>query len=202
MRPFLTIFPYPINREGFWEKLPPDRLKSRRRSDLSGKIMKRVSVVRWYYRSVIDELNDTKKYMDSLVRELYETNPIALLPAAREGATKLLPAQCADFRVDVTDHDDEVIVTADHIAGVSKKDITLSLVNPRTLEISYERKKEKKEEGEGLYLRERSFGSLTRLTPIPRAVTEDVSTESFRNGVLEVHLRKSGKEAKGRIAID
>jgi HSP20 family protein len=154
------------------------------------------------YRSVIDELNDMKKYMDSLVHELNETSPIVLLTAAREGTTKLLPAQRADFRVDVTDHDDEVIVIADLIPGVSKKDINLSLVNPLTLEISCERKEEKKEEEEGLHLRERSSGSLTRFVPIPRAVTEDGSTASFRNEVLEVHLRKSGKEAKGRIAID
>jgi len=105
-------------------------------------------VVRWYYRSVIDELNDMKKYMDSLVHELNETSPIVLLTAAREGTTKLLPAQRADFRVDVTDHDDEVIVIADLIPGVSKKDINLSLVNPLTLEISCERKEEKKEEEE------------------------------------------------------
>ena len=159
-------------------------------------------MVRWYYRSVIDELNDMKKYMDSLVHELNETSPIALLPAAREGTAKMLPAQHANFRVDVTDHDDEVIVIADLIPGLSKKNINLSLVNPLTLEISCERKEEKKEEEEGLYLRERSSGSLTRFVPIPRAVTEDGSTASFRNGVLEVHLRKSGKEAKGRIAID
>ncbi len=159
-------------------------------------------MVRWYYRSVIDELDEMKKYMDSLVHELYETNPIALLPAARGSGTKMLPAQRADFRVDVTEHDNEVIVIADLIPGVSKKDIALSLVNPQTLEISCERKEERKEEKEGFYLRERSFGSLTRFVPIPQAVTETGSTASFRNGVLEVHLRKSGKEERGRIPVD
>ncbi len=114
----------------------------------------------------------------------------------------MLPAQRADFRVDVTDHDDEVIVTIDLIPGLSKKDIALFLVNPHTLEISCELKEEEKEEKEGFYLRERSSGSLTRFIPIPRAVTENGSTASFRSGILEVHLKKSGKEEKGRIAID
>ena len=159
-------------------------------------------MVRWYYRSVIDELDDMKKYMETLMHELYETNPIALLPASKDSTTKMLPAQRAGFRVDVTDHDNEVIVTADLIPGVSKKDITLSLVNPQTLEISCECKEEKKEEEGGFYLREHSFGSLTRFIPIPRAVTENGSTASFSDGVLEVHLKKSGKEEKGRIAID
>ena len=159
-------------------------------------------MVTWYYRSVIDELDDMKKYMETLMHELYETNPIALLPASKDSTTKMLPAQRADFRVEVTDHDDEVIVTADLIHGVSKKDIILFLVNPQTLEISCECEEEKKGEAEGFYLRERSFGSLTRFIPIPRVVTEKGSTASFRNGVLEVHLKKSGKEERGRIAID
>ena len=161
-------------------------------------------MVTWYYRSVIDELDDMKKYMETLMHELYESNPIALLPASKDSTTKMLPAQRADFRVEVTDNDDEVIVTADLSPGVSKKDIILSLVNPHTLEISCECKEEKKEEEEeeGFYFRERSFGSLTRFIPIPRVVTENGSTASFRNGVLEIHLKKSGKEEKGRIAID
>ena len=115
---------------------------------------------------------------------------------------KLLPAQRADFRVVVTEQGDEIIVTVDLIPGVSKKDITLSLVNPKALEISCERKEEKKEERVEYYLHERSFGSMTRFVPLPKAVTEDGSTASFRNGVLEVHLRKSTKEAKGKILIE
>jgi HSP20 family protein len=159
-------------------------------------------VVRWYYRSVFDELEEMKHYMDSLFHEIYETNPTALLPAAHGTGMKLLPAQRADFRVIVTEQGDEVIVTADLIPGVSKKDITLSLVNPQALEISCEREEGKKEKREGYYLRERSFGSMTRFIPLPKAVTENGSTASFRNGVLEVHLRKSTQDAKGKIPIE
>jgi HSP20 family protein len=159
-------------------------------------------VVRWYYRSVFDELEEMKHYMDSLFHEIYETNPTALLPAAHGTSTKLLPAQRADLRVVVTEQSDEIIVMVDLIPGVSKKDITLSLVNPKALEISCERKEEKKEERVEYYLHERSFGFMTRFVPLPKAVTEDGSTASFRNGILEVHLRKSTKEAKGKILIE
>lgn len=159
-------------------------------------------MVRWYYRSVFDELEEMKHYMDSLFHEIYTTNPTALLPAAHTTSTKLLPAQRADFSVVVTEQSDEIIVIVDLIHGVSKKDITLSLVNPKALEISCERKEEKKEERVEYYLHERSFGSMTRFVPLPKAVTEDGSTASFRNGVLEVHLRKSTKEAKGKILIE
>ena len=63
-------------------------------------------------------------------------------------------------------------------------------------------KEEKKEEKEGYFLHERHFGSMARVVPLPKAVTEEGSTASFKNGVLEVHLKKSTKEQKGKISIE
>jgi HSP20 family protein len=140
--------------------------------------------------------------MDSLFQQMNETSPFALLPAPGEPAEKMLPGLRGNLRVDVIEHDDEVVVTADVIPGVTKEDITLDLINPRSLKISCERKEEKKEEKEGYYLRERSFGSMTRIIPLPKAVTEDESSASFKNGVLEVHLKKSAKDIMGKIPIE
>jgi HSP20 family protein len=159
-------------------------------------------MVRWYYQSIFDELEDMKKYMESLSRQMYGVSPTALLPGPAEHATKMLPANRAGLRVDVTDTDKEVVVTADMIPGVSKKDITLTLITPQALEISCERKEEKQEENEGYFLRERRFGCVTRVIPLPRPVLEEGSSASFNDGVLEVHLRKSSKELKGIISID
>jgi HSP20 family protein len=159
-------------------------------------------MVRWYYQSIFDELEDMRKYMESLSRQMYETNPIALLPGPDEHGTKMLPARGAGLRVDVADADKEVVVTADLIPGISKKDITLSLINPQALEISCERREENKKEKEGYFIQELKFGSLTRVILLPRPVTEEGSTASFKNGVLEIHLRKSEKERKGKISID
>jgi HSP20 family protein len=159
-------------------------------------------VVRWYYRSVFDELEEMKQYIDSLFHQIYETSPIALLPAAQNPATKLLSDQWPDFRVDVTEEGDDIIVTADRIYCVSKKEISLFLINPRSLEISCERKEVIKEDREGYYRREGSFGSMTRFIPLPKAVTEVGSTATFGNGVLKVRLRKSSDEPKGSITIE
>jgi HSP20 family protein len=159
-------------------------------------------MVRWYYQSVFDELEEMRKYMESLSRQMYETSPVALLPGPVEPGLRMLPAQRANLRVDVTETDQEVVVTADMIPGVSKKDISLDLINPQVLEISCERRDEKKEENEGYYLRERTFGSMNRIVPLPGPVTGDGSSSSFKNGVLEVHLKKRTKEPRGRIAIE
>ena len=159
-------------------------------------------MARWYYKSIFDELDEMRTYMDALFQQMYKTNPVALLPAPGESATKMLPAQPSRLRVDVAERDDEVVVTADLIPGVTKKDISLDLINPQALEISWERKEEKKEEEEGYYLRERRFGSMTRIVPLPATVTEDKATATVKNGILEVHLKKSVKEPKGKIAIE
>jgi len=159
-------------------------------------------MVRWYYQSIFDELEDMKKYMESLSRQMYETSPTALLSGPGDPATKMLPALRAGLRVDVADADKEVVVTADLIPGVSKKDITISLVNPQALEISCERRDEDQEEKRGYFMRERRFGSMTRIVPLPRPVTEEGSRASLKNGVLEVHLKKATKESKGTISIE
>jgi HSP20 family protein len=159
-------------------------------------------MVRGYYRSLFDELEDMRNYMDSLSRQMYDPGQLALLPATGNSATKMLPAARTTFRVDVAEKDDEFIVTADMIPGVSKKDITLDLINPQALEISCERREEKKEEKEGYYMRERAFGSMTRIVPLPKPVTEDGSSSTFKNAVLEVHLKKTTKESRGKIPVD
>jgi HSP20 family protein len=159
-------------------------------------------MVRWYYQSIFDELEEMRKYMESLSQQMYETSPTALLSGPGDPATKMLPALHAGLRVDVADADKEVVVTADLIPGVSKKDITLSLVNPQALEISCERRDEDQEEKGGYFMRERRFGSMTRIVPLPRPVTEEGSRASLKNGVLEVHLKKATKESKGTISIE
>lgn len=159
-------------------------------------------MVRLTYRSIYDELEELKASMDSIFQQVYEPAKQALLPAAEGEQGKVVAVQRSNLKVDVTEKDDEVIVTADMMPGVSKKDITVNLVNPRALEISCERREEKKEEKEGYYLRERRFGSMTRIVPLPKAVTEEGTTASFKNGVLEVHLKKPAKEPKGKILIE
>jgi HSP20 family protein len=158
-------------------------------------------MIRWYYQSVFDELEDMKKYMESLSRQMYDTSPMALLPAPVSPAIKMLPAQRTGLRVDVADTGREVVVTADILPGVSKKNISLTLISPHALEISCERRDENQEEKEGYFLQERGFGFMTRVIPLPWPVSEEGSRASFKDGVLEVHLKKSEKEIPGKIPV-
>jgi len=151
---------------------------------------------RRYRRSIFDELDDMRAYMDELFQQTARENRLALQGPGQ--AEVMLPAVRGEFRVDVLDHADEVTITADIIPGVDKKDIRLDLVNPRALEISFERKKEREEKRAGYYVRERSFGSMRRIVPLPAEVTEKDARATFKNGVLEIHLKKApGEPVKG-----
>ncbi|HUT38128.1 MAG TPA: Hsp20/alpha crystallin family protein [Methanoregula sp.] len=123
-----------------------------------------------------------------------------LLPAG--GVTdRMLPALRSEFRVDVREHDDEVIVVAD-LPGVEKDNVSIQLLNPGTLEISCERKGEKEGKTEGYYVRERMYGSMQRMIAMPADVTEKDAKASFKNGVLEVTFNKSKISPKSRIEIE
>ena len=88
------------------------------------------------------------------------------------------------------------------LPGVEKEDVTVSLVNPSTLEISSERKAEKEEKEEGYYMRERVYGSLCRTVALPHDVTDAGAAASFKNGVLEVRLKKTEVQRGSSITVE
>lgn len=159
-------------------------------------------MVRWYYRSLFDELEDMRNYLESLSRQMYDPGPVALLPGSCNSAVRGLPAPRSAFSVEVSESDDEVVVSADMIPGVLKMDISLDLLNPQALEISCERREERKEGEEGFYLHKRSTGSMTRIVPLPKPVTGDGSYASLKNGMLAVHLKKTTIQSPKKIPIN
>jgi HSP20 family protein len=115
---------------------------------------------------------------------------------------RLMPAVRGEFRLDVREEGDDVLVVAD-LPGVEKENISVRLLSPTELEISSERRDERSETGEsGLFVRqERSFGYMTRVVPLPHEVTAEGATSSFTNGVLELRLKKTTIERGTRIPI-
>jgi HSP20 family protein len=138
-------------------------------------------------------MSELENQFGSLMDEIETTS---LLPV-KGLRGQVLPALRGDLRIDVREHDNEVMVVAD-LPGVEKEDITVNLLNARTLQITCERKTEQEEKSEGYYMRERRFGSTSRLVRLPVDVKDNEYTGSFKNGVLEVRLKKSLEE-KGKI---
>ncbi len=143
-------------------------------------------------------MDEMRAELENLFQQTYSGGK--LLPPGGVG-DRMLPAIRGEFRVDVREHDDEVIVIAD-LPGVEKEDVSLQLLSPRALEVSCERRGEKEEKSEGYYMRERMYGTMRRIVEIPVDVTETDSSASFKNGVLEVRLKKTKILPKARIQIE
>jgi HSP20 family protein len=116
---------------------------------------------------------------------------------------RLMPAVRGEFRVDVREDEDDVLVVAD-LPGVDRENITVRLLSPRELEISSERRAESTETAEAgqVVRQERTFGYMERVVPLPHDVTAENARASFMNGVLELRLKKTMVERGERIPIE
>jgi HSP20 family protein len=114
---------------------------------------------------------------------------------------RMMPALRGEFRIDIRDHDDEIIVVAD-LPGAEKEDVSVSLVNPGMLEIRSERSTNKEEKEEGYYMRERMSGSMSRIVSLPHEVTDEGASATFKNGILEIRMKKSTTPRGAQITVE
>ena len=96
-------------------------------------------------------------------------------------------------KVDIFEEGDNVVVKAE-IPGLKKEDIEVNLTGDM-ITISGEKKKEEKVEKKDYYRVERSFGSFTRSSHLPKEVQTENAKATFKDGVLEVKVPKT-EEAK------
>jgi HSP20 family protein len=117
------------------------------------------------------------------------------LPPVSRGGSRDFPGLTADFRIDILDHDDEVIVVAE-LPGAEKDGIRINLLNPQTLRITARRTGPVDEEPGTYSIHERGEEFLTRVVRLPASVIEDGAGAGFKNGVLEVSLKKMGRRSE------
>lgn len=159
-----------------------------------------------YRDSLWRQFDDMMAEMEGRFRGMMQGSG-SYLPAGGLGpggiGDRLMPAVRGEFRVDVREDEDEVLVAAD-LPGVERENITARLLSPIELEISSERRFERQEGGEeGQVVRqERAYGYMTRVVPLPHEVTAEGSHASFTNGVLELRLKKTTVERGERIPIE
>jgi HSP20 family protein len=96
--------------------------------------------------------------------------------------------------IDVQEHDNQITVTAD-MPGVDKNDIKLDIREGNILEISAQKKTEKKEgeEQKGYLRHERSYIGYYRAVQLPADVEKNNAKATYNNGVLSVTLPVSKK---------
>ena len=103
-------------------------------------------------------------------------------------------------RVDIVDKEDEILVRAE-LPGVDKKDLDVN-ISDNMLIIKGETKREEKEEKGEYFRSEITRGSFSRTLQLPAEVDQKSVNAAFNNGMLEVHLPKTQKLEKQKVAVE
>jgi HSP20 family protein len=155
-----------------------------------------MGIGKYPYDAIWREMETMKNTMSDMIDNMHSGR---YLPA---GSIKgMLPALYNEVKIDVREHEDEIIVVAD-LPGMTKDSVTIEVLNPRALAIRCERKNKIESNNEDYFMRERTYGLIKRIVPLPCDVTNENSTATFKNGVLEVHLKKLITSPAPRIAIE
>jgi len=103
--------------------------------------------------------------------------------------------------LDIHEKDGKIMVESE-LPGMEKKDINVR-VEDGILTISGEKKTEAKDEKDGYYRVERSFGKFERSVRLPSYAKDDTINASYKDGVLKIEIPcEKDKDKGGRdIAI-
>ncbi len=145
-------------------------------------------MVRRFHRSIYDELDELRASMDFLYQLALEPAEDPLLPGGDN--PDIVCQYVHNLSAEVTEHDDEVAVTVDTVAGTGASKISVTLLNKNTLKITCDREEERTEDDNGDLLCERRSFSLHHVVPLPGPVVNSGAKLSLRNGVLDVRFKK------------
>ena len=144
-------------------------------------------------RNVLSTLRDIERVMEeSFHRPFFGLNtfPIRQMFHGLGVNAEFIPA------VDIFEQKGEVIVKTD-LPGLNRDDITLKIVG-NSIIISGDKKTEERVERKDYLRVERSYGSFNRTLNLPEGVDTEHVTASFKDGVLEIRLPKTGTTGLGR----
>jgi len=123
------------------------------------------------------------------------TSPSAWLSrAAGERTGEWMPA------IDAFQRGNDFVIRAD-VPGMSRTDLTVE-VGDDALTIRGERKNEQHEDREGVFWSERSYGSFSRVIPLPPGAISDSAKATFTNGVLEVVMQAPSQDVRRGRKVD
>jgi HSP20 family protein len=140
------------------------------------------TLVRWEpFREIASFQNEMSRFMNGLLEGNGRTNQ-AWVPA-----------------LDVWETESEIVYALD-LPGVSEERISVELEDGG-LTVSAERERTQEVSEERFYRFERRHGTFTRTIGVPQGVTEGDVSADYKEGVLEVHVRKPEQPKPKRIQV-
>ena len=157
-------------------------------------------MVRHYRRSIYDELDDLRASMDYLFQLVLEPIDEPLLPAGE--TTDPMNRYPPILDTQVTELDDEIMVTVNLIPGIDNTVFSCSLINEKTLKISCDREEVRTVDLDGYSMTEKRSLSLHREIPLPSMVTHKGAKSTLKNGVLDIHFMKATMKTKNMLSSE
>jgi HSP20 family protein len=141
------------------------------------------TLVRWEpFREIAALQNDMGRLMGAF---LGQTNG--------ETARTWVPA------VDMWETDDKLVYALD-LPGIPEDKIAVEF-DDGSLTVSGERERTDEVKNDGFYRYERRFGSFSRTVGLPQGVTEDDVNADYRDGVLQITVKKPETPKPRRIQV-
>lgn len=94
----------------------------------------------------------------------------------------------------------EFVIRAD-VPGMSRQDLEIEIGDDQ-ITIHGERRQDRQEERDGVFFTERSYGSFTRMIPLPSGAITDSAKATFNNGVLEIVMQAPAAETRRGRRLD
>ena len=101
--------------------------------------------------------------------------------------------------LDVWETENDIVYAFD-LPGIPEDKISVELEDG-TLSVTAERRRQSEVKDDRFYRFERRHGSFQRTIGLPEGVTEDDISADYRNGVLEVHVKKPVQAQPRRIQV-
>jgi HSP20 family protein len=140
------------------------------------------TLVRWEpFREIASLQNEMSRFMNGLLEGNGRTNE-AWLPA-----------------LDVWETENNIVYALD-LPGIPEDKISVEL-DEGALTISAERDRTQEQSEERFYRFERRFGTFSRTFSVPQGVTESDVSADYKDGVLEVHVKKPEQPKPKRIQV-
>jgi HSP20 family protein len=163
-------------------------------------MMRYLTPFRWGHRSVPasrepegNPLNVFQREMNRLFDDFFKGTGIKPWAEEMETLGAFTP------QVNMTE-DEKFIQVSAELPGLDEKDLEISL-SKDSLTIKGEKKEENEHKDKEAYYLERSFGTFTRVLPIPRDVNTEKAEASFKKGVLTITLPKLEREKQSQKKI-
>lgn len=139
--------------------------------------------------------NDPFELLRTEVNRLFDGVFSNAWPGNRHGGGKFMP------EVEVIEDDHELRVTAE-LPGMDEKDVNITVADGM-LTIQGEKRQERKEEENGYYYSERSYGAFYRSLPLSDDFDPDKAKATFKKGVLTLVVPRNpeAKRKRQKIAI-